>query len=173
MRSTRTPTRGASRLGGRRLSCYVSRQMEICGIRPPEIEAAHNSNAHRWRGALWWRSRCGIAICGLMSFVLLIVMALPAFGNDEILPEGTIKKGTLANAKLVADAKLGVAAKVGTMGCAKPERLELYVVAMPTGVPGQRQWKELWLVSGCNSKFPVHIDFRESGPDAADWTIRK
>jgi hypothetical protein len=110
---------------------------------------------------------------GLICFGLLLAIALPAFGNDEVLPEGTIKKGTLANAKLIADAKLGVAAKVGVMGCAKPERLEPYVVAMPTGVPGQRQWRELWVVSGCNGKFPVHIDFRESGPDAADWTIRR
>ena len=110
---------------------------------------------------------------GLIYFGLLVVIALPAFGNDEVLPEGTIKKGTLANAKLIADAKLGVAAKVGVMGCAKPERLEPYVVAMPAGVPGQRQWKELWVVSGCNSKFPVHIDFKESGMGAADWTIRK
>jgi hypothetical protein len=110
---------------------------------------------------------------GLTHFGLLAVIALPAFSNDEALPEGTIRKGTLANAQLIADAKLGVAAKVGVMCCAKPERLEPYVVAMPTGVPGQRQWKELWVVSGCNSKFPVHIDFKESGMGAADWTIRK
>jgi hypothetical protein len=104
---------------------------------------------------------------------LLVVVALPAFSNDEVLPEGTIKKGTLANAQLVADAKLGVAAKVGVMGCAKPERLEPYIVAMPTGVPGRREWKETWIVYGCDSKFPVHIEFRESGASGADWTIRK
>jgi hypothetical protein len=104
---------------------------------------------------------------------LLVLMIAPALGNDDGLPAGTLKKGTLANAQLVADAKLGVAAKVGVMGCTRPERLEPYVVAMPTGVPGQREWKELWIVYGCNSKFPVHIDFRESGPSAADWTIRK
>ena len=110
---------------------------------------------------------------GLACLCLLTFIARPAFGDGEVLPQGTIKKGTLANAKLIADAKLGVAAKVGVMGCVKPERLEPYVVAMPTGVPGERQWKELWVVSGCNSKFPVHIDFKESGPNAADWTIRK
>jgi len=60
----------------------------------------------------------------LIYFGLLVAIALPAFSNDEVLPEGTIKKGSLANAKLIADAKLGVAAKVGVMGCAKPERLE-------------------------------------------------
>jgi hypothetical protein len=109
-----------------------------------------------------------LACCGLLA-----VIALPASGADEALPEGAIQKGTLANAQLIADAKLGVAAKVGVMGCTKPERLEPFVVAMPTGIPGQRQWKELWVVSGCNRKFPVHIDFRETGPSGADWTIRK
>jgi len=114
------------------------------------------------------RPMLGRACLGLLTFI-----ALPAFANGEVLPQGTIRKGTLANAKLIADAKLGVAAKVAVMGCAKPERLEPYVVAMPTGVPGERQWKELWVVSGCNSKFTIHIDFKESGPNAADWTIRK
>ena len=109
----------------------------------------------------------------LAYFGLLLVISLSAFGADEVLPKGTIKKGTLANDKLVADAKMGVAAKVGVMGCTKPERSEPYVVAMPTGAPGQREWKELWIVSGCNSKYPVHIDFRESGSGAADWTIGK
>jgi len=74
----------------------------------------------------------GLACLGLLTFI-----ARPAFGDGEVLPQGTIKKGTLANAKLIADAKLGVAAKVGVMGCVKPERLEPYVVAMPTGVPGR------------------------------------
>ena len=137
---------------------------------------AVNTDVHRRRFAAWWlpvtlvrlRSRYRVAMRDLTCFGLLVVVALPAFSNDEVLPEGTIKKGSLANAQLIADAKLGVAAKVGVMGCAKPERLEPYVVAMPTGVPGQRQWKELWVVSGCNSKFPVHIDFKESGPSAAD-----
>ena len=118
-----------------------------------------------------WRRLLEVRI--LVCLGVLVIMIESAWGNDNVLPEGTMKKGTLANAQLVADAKLGVAAKVGVMGCAKPERLEPYVVAMPTGVPGQRQWKELWIVYGCNSKFPVRIDFKESGPNAADWTIRK
>ena len=76
---------------------------------------------------------------GLDCIGLLTLIARPALGAGEVLPQGTIKKGTLANAKLIADAKLGVAAKVGVMGCVKPERLEPYVVAMPTGVPGERR----------------------------------
>lgn len=105
--------------------------------------------------------------------VLTLVVAVPARGDDVPLPDGAIKKGSLANAKLIADAKLGVAAKVGAMGCSKPERLESFIVAMPTGATGQQEWKELWVVSGCNSKYPVNIDFREAGEGAADWTIGK
>jgi len=108
---------------------------------------------------------------GFICCSLLASFAFPALGNDEALPKGTMKRGTLANAKLIADAKLGVAAKVGTMGCGKPERLEPYIVAMPTGTPGQQRWKELWVVSGCNNTYPVHIDFNESGEGAADWII--
>src|SRR5690242_21174010 len=80
---------------------------------------AVNTDVQRRRFALRWspvtlirqRSRYGVAMRGLTYFGLLIVIALPALGNDEVLPEGTIKKGTLANAQLIADAKLGVAAK--------------------------------------------------------------
>ena len=109
----------------------------------------------------------------LVCLVLLTVAALPVRGDDLPLPDGVIKSGSLANAKLIADAKLGVAAKVGAMGCSKPERLEPYIVAMPTGPAGQQAWKELWVVSGCNSQYSVSIDFREAGQGAADWTISK
>jgi hypothetical protein len=105
--------------------------------------------------------------------VLLIIAAVPARGDDLPLPDGVIRRGSLANAKLMADAKLGVVAKVGTMGCSKPERLEPFIVAMPTGPTGQQEWKELWVVSGCNSTYPVNIAFREAGQGAADWTIGK
>ena len=44
---------------------------------------------------------------------------------DGTLPAGAIKKGSLANAKLVQDAKLGVAAKVATKGCSQPGGFEL------------------------------------------------
>jgi hypothetical protein len=89
------------------------------------------------------------------------------------LPDGAIKKGTLANAKLIRDANVGVVSKVAVMGCTKPGDVDAYVVAMPSGAVGQRRWKELWVVSGCGNKYPVNIEFYEDGPDAANWTIGK
>jgi hypothetical protein len=95
-------------------------------------------------------------------------MAWPA---DETLPAGAIQRGTLANQQLIADTKLGVASKVATMGCEKLGDVATYVTELPTGNPGSRRWKELWIVSGCKHQYPVNIEFSESGKDA-DWTIR-
>ena len=83
------------------------------------------------------------------------------------------KKGTLANAKLIRDAKMGVVSKVAVMGCTKPGDFEPYIVAMPSGAVGERRWKELWVVSGCGKEYPVKIEFYEDGPNAANWTIAK
>jgi hypothetical protein len=106
-----------------------------------------------------------IAIAVLFSVIQLKAVA------DEKLPPGTVKHGTLANANLIRDAKVGVAGKVGTMGCNNLGDVDVYVTTMPVGTPGKRRWKELWIVSGCHKKYPVNIEFAESGNDA-DWTIR-
>jgi hypothetical protein len=42
---------------------------------------------------------------------------------------------------------------------------------IPSGKPGNRRWEELWIVAGCNKKYPVKIEFSEDGKDA-NWTIR-
>jgi hypothetical protein len=104
--------------------------------------------------------------------MVLLGSALAAWADDD-LPAGAIRKGTLANAKLIQDAKVGVAQKVATLGCTQLGDVEPYVVEMPSGAVGQRHWKELWVVSGCGSKYPVNIDFHESGLGAADWVIGK
>jgi hypothetical protein len=83
-----------------------------------------------------------------------------------------VKKGTLANAKLIADTKSGVAGKVATMGCTQLGDVDTYVVSMPAGPSGSRQWKERWIVSGCGSHYPVDIEFKEDGTGGAYWSIR-
>jgi hypothetical protein len=112
-----------------------------------------------------------------MCKALLVAITFLALGSlswaADKLPPGTMKKGTLANAKLIRDAKLGVASKVAVMGCTKPGDFEPYVVAMPSGAVGQQRWQELWVVSGCGKEYPVKIEFYEDGPNAANWTIAK
>jgi hypothetical protein len=105
-----------------------------------------------------------------LALSILVSLIPTVQADDQHLPPGTLQRGTLANAQLIADAKVGVASKVGTMGCSKLGDVDIYVTALPTGTPGNRRWKELWIVSGCNSKYPVNITFVEDGKDA-DWTI--
>jgi hypothetical protein len=104
------------------------------------------------------------------AFVLLLGINQVTSAADA-LPPGAVKRGTLANAKLVEDAKTGVASKVATLGCSSLGDVDPYVLVMPTGAAGHRSWKELWIVSGCSKQYPVTIEFVTNGPDA-DWTIR-
>ena len=106
----------------------------------------------------------------ISTFVVLLVINQVILAADT-LPLGAVQRGTLANAKLIEDAKVGVASKVATLGCTSLGDVDTYVLVMPTGAPGKRTWKELWIVSGCSKKYPVTIEFATTGPDA-DWTIR-
>jgi hypothetical protein len=88
------------------------------------------------------------------------------------LPAGTIKKGTLTSPQLMRDTMLGVAGKMGTLGCHKVEDVAPYVVTPFSGATGVRQWQEKWLVKGCGKQYPIDIDFKEDGAGGADWTIK-
>lgn len=88
-------------------------------------------------------------------------------------PPGALQAGTLANQKLIRDAMVGVAAEMGIRGCAKPEGVQPYILAQPQGKPGSRFWRETWVVTGCGQAYPVRIEFREDGMDAANWSILK
>ena len=88
------------------------------------------------------------------------------------LPAGTIKKGTLTSPQLRQDTMLGIAGKMGTLGCHKVEDVTPYVVTPFSGATGTRQWREKWLVTGCGKQYPIDIDFKEDGSGGADWTIK-
>lgn len=107
----------------------------------------------------------------LVALAFLVVSSF-SWAADN-LPAGVIRKGTLANATLIRDAKLGVVSRVAVMGCTKPGDFEPYVVEMPSGAVGERRWTELWVVTGCGMEYPVKIEFYEDGPNAANWTVAK
>jgi hypothetical protein len=96
--------------------------------------------------------------------------SLPAPDTD--LPAGTIKKGTLTSPQLRQDAMLGIAGKMGTLGCHKVEEVTPYVVTPFSGATGARHWQEKWLVKGCGKQYPIDIDFKEDPTGGADWTIK-
>jgi hypothetical protein len=97
--------------------------------------------------------------------------SLPAPNTD--LPAGTMQKGTLTSARLRQDTMLGVAGKMGTLGCHNVEDVTPYIVTPFSGATGVRQWQEKWLVKGCGKQYSIDIDFKEDGAGGADWTIRK
>lgn len=110
-------------------------------------------------------------------YAKLLLFLLICFESNvyaqEKLPQGTIQKGSLCNQKLIFDTKVGVAAKVATLGCKVPETLQMFVVKLPTGNPGNKTWQEKWMVGGCKKNYPVDITFSEDGAGGAYWTISK
>jgi len=96
-------------------------------------------------------------------------VATSAFAQEP-LPPGTLRQGSLANEQLIRDAMLGVVGKAATLGCRKIDSYEPYVVAMPTGTPGARVWREQWIVACAGKRYPINLRFNESGFDAADWS---
>jgi hypothetical protein len=96
--------------------------------------------------------------------------SVPAASTD--LPAGTIKKGTLTSPQLMHDTMLGVAGKMGQLGCHKVEDVAPYVVTPFSGAAGVRSWQEKWLVKGCGKQYPIDIGFKEDGAGGADWTIK-
>jgi hypothetical protein len=105
-------------------------------------------------------------------FILSILSLQPASAAPK-LPPGTIQQGSLSNQKLIHDAKVGVAAQVGILGCTQLKNFEPYVVALPTGKQGSRVWYEKWIVNGCDKQYPINLRFAEDGAGGAYWTIEK
>ena len=89
---------------------------------------------------------------------------------EAVLPKGTIMAGTLADPMLVHDTKAGVATAIAVLGCKRPERLSPYVREMPSGSPGSRVWRELWIVDGCEKQYPINLRFKENELGTR-WTI--
>jgi hypothetical protein len=88
------------------------------------------------------------------------------------LPDGTIRKGTLANAKLIHDAHDGVFVQAVLMELARPEKEEMYVVQDPAGLPGAQCWREKWFLTdekGAMGSFDML--FMEDGNGGATWVI--
>lgn len=101
----------------------------------------------------------------------LLLSLVSSHVSAQTPPEGAIQAGSLSNQQLIQDAMPAVAAKVATLGCSAPESFQPYVIAMPQGSEGSRYWREVWVVEGCNTEFPVEIRFSEAGLGAANYVI--
>lgn len=93
-------------------------------------------------------------------------------GREAGLPDGTIRKGTLANAKLIHDAHDGVFVHAVQLGMAKPAREEMFVVQNPVGRVGAQCWREMWFLTDEKSlKGRFDVLFLEDGQGGATWVV--
>jgi hypothetical protein len=98
----------------------------------------------------------------------------PGHNESDRLPAGTIRRGTLANNKLVHDAQMGVAAACATMSLEAPTRVDSYVVQDPVGAPGSCCWREKWIVMDKHRRYgEITFRFEEDGRGGAFWTVEE
>ena len=67
--------------------------------------------------------------------------------REAVLPDGTIRKGTLANAKLIHDSHEGVLLHFVRLGMTKPAKEEMFVVQNPVGRVRAQCWREMWFLT--------------------------
>lgn len=91
--------------------------------------------------------------------------------QPQELPPGVIKRGTLANPKLLSDTATGVSAVAGILGIKPVEKALPYLTELPNGRPGSQAWAERWIVSNGGNSVAIDIRFLEDGVGGTTWSI--
>jgi len=92
--------------------------------------------------------------------------------RETVLPDGTIRKGALANAKLIHDAHEGVFMHVERLGMTKPAKEEMFVVQNPVGRVGAQCWREAWFLTDKKALVGrFDMLFLEDGQGGATWVV--
>ena len=114
----------------------------------------------------------------IMKYIIALSVALTLLSGckstEKLTPvsqikPGVAKEGTLANAKLISDAKEGLEKVVGS-GIKDSELLK-FVIQQPVGDVGSRSWREMWIVKTSDSETQFLLTFKEAGIGAADFEI--
>ena len=114
--------------------------------------------------------------CCLSAAVGIAAAQAPATPGKAVreagLPDGTIRKGTLANAQLIHDAHEGVFMHVERLGMTKPAKEEMFVVQSPVGRVGAQCWREMWFLTDKKSVVGrFDMLFLEDGQGGATWVV--
>jgi outer membrane protein assembly factor BamE (lipoprotein component of BamABCDE complex) len=96
--------------------------------------------------------------------------------TEELTPvskikQGVAKEGTLANAKLILDAKAGLEKVIGAT--INDSELLKFVIQQPVGEVGSRSWREMWIIKKADEASQFLITFKEVGLGGADFEIKK
>jgi hypothetical protein len=123
------------------------------------------------------RTALTLLMCCCLSAAAGVATAQPAATPDRAareagLPDGTIRKETLANAKLIHDAHEGVFLHVVRLGMTKPVTEEMFVVQNPVGRAGAQCWREMWFLTDEKSVVGrFDMLFLEDGQGGATWVV--
>jgi len=117
-----------------------------------------------------------LVCCCLSTSVGIAAAQAPATPGKAVreagLPDGTIRKDTLANAQLIHDAHEGVFMHVERLGMTKPAKEEMFVVQSPVGRVGAQCWREMWFLTDKKSVVGrFDMLFLEDGQGGATWVV--
>jgi len=119
-------------------------------------------------------------LCVHVALLALAVIGLAACASQnsgktglELLPPissispGVSQQGSLANAKLIADTVSGLEKLSGQK--LQSSKILKFVIQKPVGTPGNRAWREMWVVPNVGNYI---ITFSEDSLSAANFTIK-
>ena len=118
-----------------------------------------------------------LLVCCCLSAAAGFAAAQPPATLDKAareagLPDGTIRKGTLANATLIRDSHEGVLLHFVRLGMTKPAKEEMFVVQNPVGRLRAQCWREMWFLTD-EKEVMGRFDmlFLEDGQGGATWVV--
>jgi hypothetical protein len=107
-----------------------------------------------------------------LSFLLLTgCKSTEGLSPVSKIKSGVAKEGSLANAKLILDAKAGLEKIVGAT--INDSELLKFVIQQPVGEVGSRSWREMWVINKTDAASQYLITFKEVGLGAADFEIKE
>ena len=115
----------------------------------------------------------------IMKYIIALSVALALISGckstEKLTPvsqikPGVAKEGTLANDKLISDAKAGLEQVVGSV--INDSELLKFVIQQPVGEVGSRSWREIWIIRTSENTSQYLMTFTESGLNAADFVIK-
>jgi outer membrane protein assembly factor BamE (lipoprotein component of BamABCDE complex) len=110
----------------------------------------------------------------LLALAMGLLFLLGCKSTEKLDPISQIKpsvanEGTLANARLIADAKVGLEQTLGN--AIEDTDLLKFVIQQPVGKAGSRSWREMWIVKTSENESQFIMTFKEEGLGAADFEI--
>ena len=116
------------------------------------------------RAAVFLFAAAGLAACASQNDGKTGLELLPPISS---IKPGVAKQGSLANAKLIADTTSALGSLLGEK--LQSSKILKFVIQKPVGTPGNRAWREMWIVPNKGSYI---ITFSEDGLSAANFKIK-